>query len=92
MSYSFGGKAANKAEARIKITAELDKVVNGQPVHALDRAAADNAIGAALDLLVEDGEHDIGYSIGGSITAVEGGPIQGVSLSVNVYTTQRLVE
>lgn len=51
MSYSFNVRAADKAAARAAITAELDKVVAQQPVHAADRAQAEANALAALEIL-----------------------------------------
>ena len=59
MSYSFTVRAATKAEAKEKIAAEFDKVVEGQPAHATDRAAAEAAAGAFVDLLGEPADGQV---------------------------------
>lgn len=68
MSYSFSGRGATKAEVMEKVAAELDKVVAGQPIHAADRAQAQAAAQAFLDVLPDaNGEQDIYVSVSGSV-------------------------
>lgn len=68
MSYSFGFKAANKSDARTKIVAELDKVVAQQSVHAKDRAQAEAAAIAFVDVLDDDDSKDVSVSMSGSLS------------------------
>lgn len=67
MSYGFNVRAADKAGAKTAVAAELDKVVQQQPVHAVDRAAAEAAAGAQIDLLGDDADKDISVSLSGSV-------------------------
>jgi hypothetical protein len=68
MSYSFNVAASTKAEAKARISAEFDKVVASQPVHAADRDAAEAAAAAFVDVLADpaDGE-EIRVSVHGSV-------------------------
>ena len=68
MSYSFNVTAPTKDEAKEKITAEFDKVIASQPVHAADRDAAQAAAHAFVDVLSApaDGE-EIRVSVHGSV-------------------------
>jgi len=68
MSYSFGFKAANKADAKAKIAAELDKVVAMQGVHSKDRVQAEAAGTAFVDLLDDDDSKDVSVSMSGSLS------------------------
>ena len=66
MSYSFTVRAATKAEAKLKVAVELDKVVEHQPVHATDRDQAMTVATAFVDMLAEAGEkQDIVVSVNG---------------------------
>lgn len=56
MSYSFSVTAATKAEAKEKIAEEFDKIVVSQPVHEVDRAPAQAAAHAFVDVLADPGE------------------------------------
>lgn len=59
MSYSFGVKAATKAEAKAAVAVEFDKVVASQPTHATDKDAALAAAGAFIDMLTDPGEGQV---------------------------------
>lgn len=94
MSYSFQVKGATKAEARAAAVAELDKVVDAQPVHAKDRDAALANIDGALAALGSDGDdkRDVALSCNGSVgwSYTEGvdpidAPLTAVSISTNAY-------
>ena len=67
MSYSINFRAASKADAKATVSAELDKVVAQQPVHAVDRAGAEAAAGAQIDLLNDDDSMDVSVSMSGSV-------------------------
>jgi len=67
MSYSFNVRAASKAAALAAVSVELDKVVTQQPVHAADRAAAEAAAVAQVNLLVDDDTRDVSVSVSGSL-------------------------
>ena len=68
MSYSFGFRAATKAEAKQKVAAELDKVVTQQSVHAKDRDQAQAAANAFIDVLDDDDSKDVSVSMNGSLS------------------------
>lgn len=67
MSYSFEFAVATKAEAKERVAAELAGVVNFQPAHAQDRAAALAAAHAFIDLLADDDTKDIRVNVHGSV-------------------------
>lgn len=68
MSYSFNGRAATKAEAKVAIAAEFDKVVAGQPIHKGDRDAAQAAAFAFVDILEDNDQKDYTFSCYGSVS------------------------
>lgn len=67
MSYSFQVVAADKQAAKEKVAEQLAKVVEGQPVHAADRAQAQAAADAFIDLLPTDPARDIRVDVHGSV-------------------------
>lgn len=68
MSYSFSITADNKTEAKQKIVEAFDNIVNGQPPHAADRAAAVACGQAFVDILAEPTEGvEIHVSMYGSL-------------------------
>ena len=83
MSYSFGAKAATKAELEIIVRDELAKVPQFQPVHEADVDQAFNATKSLIDLMPDDPGRDIGCSVSGSIYKIDAG-IELLSLSINV--------
>lgn len=84
MSYSFNVRAADKADARAKVAAELDKVVASQPIHEIDRAQAEAAAEAFLSLLGEPGaQQEISVSVSGSICRWDSDVVTGTMVSVN---------
>lgn len=87
MSYSLNFKAANKAEAKAKVATELDKAAQAQSCHERDKAQAQAAADAFIDLLVEDESKDVVVSMSGSLTGSWTGSdvtrITGASVSVN---------
>lgn len=68
MSYCFQIRAANKAEAKDKVNAELQKVVELQPIHAVDLAQAQAAAHAFIDLLPDDDNRDVSVRVNGSVS------------------------
>ncbi|MEO8804625.1 MAG: hypothetical protein ABI433_00970 [Burkholderiaceae bacterium] len=68
MSYSFSVRAATKAELKVKIAAELDKVVAGQPAHARDRVQAQAAADAFVDVIDADETRDVVVTVNGSVS------------------------
>lgn len=69
MSYSFSIKASTKDEAGSKLEAELANVVNGQPVHAADRQAVQDAAYAFINMTREPTDsEDIHVYVSGSLS------------------------
>ncbi len=68
MSYSFGVRGATKDEVMAKVAAELDQVVSNQSMHSADRAQAEAAAKAFVDV-VPDGDDDKEFyvSVSGSV-------------------------
>lgn len=95
MSYSFSFTAANKAEAKQKAEAELDRVVQQQPVHRNDQKQALAAVCSFVDLMPEpsDGQ-EVNVSVSGSVSwtgtssADGSADISGAGLHITVSTTQ----
>lgn len=68
MSYSFSKRASTKAILMGLVIAELDNVVAAQPVHAADRAQAQAATEAFLDIVPDaDETQDYYVSVSGSV-------------------------
>lgn len=65
MSYGFKVRASTKVEAKSKVAAEFDKVVAGQACHARDRAQAEAAAAAFIDLLDDDESKDVSVGVNG---------------------------
>ncbi len=82
MSYSFSVRATDKAEVKSQVALELDKVVSSQPVHAVDRDKAEDAIGSFVDLLRTDDTQEISLSVSGSCWEVEEG-LNSVGLNIS---------
>jgi hypothetical protein len=53
MSYSFSVKADTKEAAKVAVSDAFDKVVESQPIHARDKAAALTNAAAVIDLLTD---------------------------------------
>lgn len=58
MSYSFNCAGATKDEAMDNVRAELDKVVESQPIHAKDRKTHEEATSAMIDVVREPRENE----------------------------------
>jgi hypothetical protein len=67
MSYSFTVRAATKLEAKAKVAAELSNVLNLQPTHVVDIAAAQAAAYAFIDLVGDDETKDLQVAVNGSV-------------------------
>lgn len=67
MSYSFAIDADNKADAKTAVAAELAKVVETQPIHERDRAQAQAAADAFIDLLPDSDSQGVHVSVHGSL-------------------------
>jgi hypothetical protein len=69
MSYSFTVRAERAADCLFSAVAELDRVIEQQPVHAADRAGAEAAIKGMLGALAAtpgEGE-EVQVSVHGSV-------------------------
>lgn len=92
MSYSFSIDATTKAEAKDKVAAELDKVVQQQPIHVVDRKQARDAVEAFVSLLPDDDTKDLHVSVSGSVAWA--GPqdepvVTGANISIGVTLRTR---
>jgi|HubBroStandDraft_1064217.scaffolds.fasta_scaffold328622_1 hypothetical protein len=90
MSYSFAIQADTKDEAGVKVEAELGKVVEGQPSHAFDRQAAQDAAEAFIDVLRDpkEGEY-VGVSMSGSLSWQETNVFTGASVNVSAFIARK---
>lgn len=68
MSYSFGVRGTNKADALAKIAAGFDEIIAAQPCHVRDQLAVLATAAAYLDLLAEDETMDVSVTISGSVS------------------------
>ena len=88
MSYSFGVRGATKAEVIANVSAELDKVIASQPIHSLDRAQAQAAAEAFVNVIPDNPDKDFYVSVSGSLgwdgILGESVPVIVTSASVNV--------
>ena len=90
MSYSFSVRAASKAEASKKVSDELVKVLQSQPVHTEDNKQASDAAEAFIALMADDNTKDIAVSMNGSIWKSDAGIQQAsVSVSVNLVAKEK---
>lgn len=82
MSYSFSIVASNKADAKDKIAAQFDDVVKNQPVHAIDRDAAQANAEAFLAVLADPSEtQEISGSVSGYVSWANEGHFTSASAS-----------
>lgn len=88
MSYSISATRATKTELQEAINDELRKVLDTQPVHAVDIIHAADAAGTFIDLVQDDPARDLYCSISGSIWTKDG-YIESVGVSVNVTRADR---
>jgi len=89
MSYSFTVRAASKAEAKDKVTADLDKVVAAQPDHAKDRDASQAAAHAFIDMLVDDATRDVVVAVNGWLSWAQTGAYSGACVGVTASLSSR---
>jgi hypothetical protein len=83
MSYSFQVKAASKVEAAKKVEEQFDLVVQGQPVHAADRQAAQDAAQAFINLLAEPAEGQlVAVNVQGYVSWRAEGEFTGANIGV----------
>lgn len=90
MSYGFTVRAASKAEAKVKVVEEFDKIIELQPVHERDKIQALANANAVIDLLPDEVPEgmEIGVSCNGYISWQGGVPpdainVTGASVSAN---------
>jgi hypothetical protein len=91
MSYSFNLRAATKADAKARVAAELAKVVQGQPIHEADRAQAQAAADAFIDVLPDDPSQDVSVNMSGSVGWTGTYPQNHRLVSVGVHCYASLV-
>lgn len=82
MSYSFSVRASSKVEASKKVSDELVKVLQSQPVHTEDNKQASDVAEAFIALLENDETKDIAVSMNGSIGKAETG-VRSASVTVS---------
>lgn len=91
MSYSFGVRGATKTDAIAKVAAELDKVVTSQPIHSTDRAQAQAAAEAFINVIPDDETKDVYVSVRGSVGWQGTLDIDAVVTSASVNVSAALV-
>lgn len=92
MSYSFGVRAASKAEAKEQLVAKFDEVVATQPTHAADRQQAQAAAFAFVDALTEDAGKDVVVSVNGWVSwmgTLEAPEVVGAAVTVSANLIAR---
>lgn len=90
MSYSFSVVAETKAEAKAKVAAEFDKIVESQPVHAADRETALATASAFVDHLVDPSDDQvIRLSVNGSLGWRAEGEFTSAAVGVQAYLTRK---
>lgn len=73
MSYSFNVRGATQAAVLEAVGAELDKVVEAQPMHKVDRDQALAAAKAFVELLPTNvDDRDFSVSVNGSVGWLQG--------------------
>lgn len=91
MSYSFIVRAADKADALRQVAAELAKVEEAQPIHAVDRAQAEAAAAAFIALLPDDDTKGVQVNVHGSVswTGTDVSIIIGASVGVSASLMEK---
>lgn len=85
MSYSFTVRGVSKVDAISAVHNKLQKVVQGQPIHAADQEHAEAAAESLINLLVDDAEKEISVNVSGSIWQSETGVRQaGVNVTASI--------
>lgn len=92
MSYSFSARGETKADVMKAVVVALDNVVADQPIHAADRAQAQAAVEAFLDIVpIADGK-DVSVSVSGYVSwSGLAGEADQVLTSANVNVSVSLV-
>lgn len=93
MSYSFTVRAPNKADAKTAVAAKLAEVAAQQMCHERDKAQAQAAADAFVDVLTDDADKDIVVNMSGYLTGQWQGSdvtrIEGASVNVNAGLATR---
>lgn len=93
MSYSFTVRAATHAEAKAQIDVELEKVVQQQPVHAVDRAHAKAVAATFIDLLPDaTADQEVIVAMHGSVSwsgATAAPTLTGASIGASAYLSAK---
>jgi hypothetical protein len=92
VSYSFSVTAPDSDAAMAAVQAELEKVVQTQPIHVMDMTEAHDATSALIEVLDSNADKDVKVSVSGSLswhgdTGKE--LIQAASLQVSVSLADR---
>ena len=91
MSYSFAVQAADKTEAKAKVSIRLAEIVAGQAHHAADRDQAYAAACAFIDLLPDDPTKCVAVSVNGSLSGRYDADRLEVILGASVGVTAALI-
>lgn len=83
MSYSFSARGATREALMTAVAAELDKVVEAQPIHKADREQAYNAVEWFAHIVPETDGKDLSASVSGSVSSTEDA-ITAASVNVSV--------
>lgn len=96
MSYSFSARGATRESVIEVVAAELDKVVDAQPIHAADREQAAATVAAFLAIVPDASDaEDYCVYVSGSIsyTGGTGEPdiVRGASVNVGASLLPKIV-
>jgi len=96
VSYSFSVTAPSKGAAIQDAKDQMAAVAKGQPVHARDQCLVDTSIAAAVALLADDADSDVGIAVCGSLgwdVAAESGKekLTTVTVSITAWLSARPV-
>jgi len=93
MSYSFTVRAATKEDAKAQASAKYAEVLQAQPSHATDMAAAEAAAFTVIDLLPAAADRDVVVNCSGSVgwRGVWGADheVTGLAISVGAHLVNR---
>jgi len=93
MSYSFSVAADTKAEAKVQIAAEFDRIVSTQPIHAADREVAQGAAESFVDLVSEPAENQtLVVNVHGSVSWLNEDDFQGANVGIGVQIVAKAQE
>jgi hypothetical protein len=72
MSFSFHVRAATKAEALAAAKAEMDKVVQSQPLHEIDQDHVLKVVEMQSEFVTDADDRDFYFNVNGSIGQMDG--------------------